>query len=135
MPRLNKPNMGRGIQVQLWRVALGTWIAGMRRARELTQEELGAAVGISSGMVSHLECGKASVPSDHYQRLAEVLGVSTKTFCRVVLRLQDPALYAGLYGADEQLKAELSRAKRVPPVRKSSCKSEQIDLASTQDKL
>ena len=44
---------------------VGQLIASARRRAQLTQAELGAAIGVSKSQVSHWETGKHLVPSHH----------------------------------------------------------------------
>lgn len=52
---------------------VGQLIASARRRAQLTQAELGAAIGVSKSQVSHWETGKHLVPSHHLPALASAL--------------------------------------------------------------
>ena len=56
--------------------ALGKRLRLLRVVRELTQEELGQAAGISRSFVSLVEHGSNSLDVVRLMRLAEALGVS-----------------------------------------------------------
>ncbi len=55
----------------------GTRLAGLRQARGLTQDELGAAVGISNRMIAYYERHAAQPPGAILVELARALKVST----------------------------------------------------------
>lgn len=56
-------------------VALGQELRRQRRARELTVEELAELAGVSSGLVSQLERGRANPSLSNLQKLARALGM------------------------------------------------------------
>lgn len=130
MPRVTKPTLGRGSQAHLWRQALGCFISDRRKEVGLTQEELAALMGLGSlgRVVSSIERGRTTLSPDRYRALASALKVTDRTLGRIVLRCQDPCCYGLIYGFDEQLEAELDRAKRCdPPVRPSAKPDEHDD--------
>lgn len=53
----------------------GTLIKRTRRARSMTREELAAALGVSTGAISHWECGRYSPRQGHQVELARALNV------------------------------------------------------------
>jgi transcriptional regulator with XRE-family HTH domain len=109
--RLNNPLMAREEAALRWRLALGGYVREHRLAKEMTQDEVTAAVGWNSKQVlSGIETGRTSVPSDRLTDLADALGVEHSEFAKQVLRYQDPWTYAALFGADEKLRHELEIA-------------------------
>jgi transcriptional regulator with XRE-family HTH domain len=94
-----------------WRLALGRYIRDLRLAKAMTQDEVTEAVGWKNKQVlSGIEIGRTSVPTDRLASLAEVLGVELAEFAKQVLRYHVPWTYAALFGADAELRQELEIA-------------------------
>ena len=65
---------------------------------------------INKQVLSGIETGHTSLPSDRLEKLAGTLGVDLAEFAKHVLRYQDPWMYAALFGADTDLRNELAIA-------------------------
>jgi transcriptional regulator with XRE-family HTH domain len=61
------------------RSPLGERLCRARKARGLTQEELGKRVGVSKRMIAHYEVGSKAMTVPSLQRIAEALGVKVAT--------------------------------------------------------
>jgi transcriptional regulator with XRE-family HTH domain len=109
--RLNNPLMSREEAALRWRLRLGVYVRDLRLAKDLTQDEVCQAVGWHNKQVlSGIETGHTSVPTDRIEPLADTLGVERAVFAKRVLRFQDPWTYAALFGADAELRQELAVA-------------------------
>ena len=64
--------------------SFGTRLSALRRSRGMTQAELAAAAGISTGMVTAYEIRNANPPVNVLPRLARALGVATDELLRGV---------------------------------------------------
>jgi len=84
---------------------IGRFIAAERKAQHLTQEQLGAALGVTNRTVSRWETGKYMPDLSLLQPLAAQLGVSVNELLSGE-RLDDPAHFA--QKADENLVQALS---------------------------
>jgi len=60
---------------------LGSKIRQHRRARDLTQEQLGRKVGMTRATINRIEKNKADVVVSKLEKIAEVLGVPTAELC------------------------------------------------------
>jgi len=70
-----KPGPNRGYkQAQVKRTPLGLRLFRARRAKGLTQEQLGELVGLSKRMVAHYEVGSKAMTVEMLQRIANTLG-------------------------------------------------------------
>ena len=63
---------------------LGAYLRTMRRARNLTQEQLAAAVGQPQTTISAIEAGKVDVRASVLCRLSVVLGVDAAELIRLL---------------------------------------------------
>lgn len=109
--RLHNPLMAREEAALRWRLALGAYIRDLRLAKNMTQDEVTKAVGWNNKQVlSGIETGKTSVPTERLTDLANALGVELCEFAKRLLRYQDPWTYAALFGADGKLRTELEIA-------------------------
>jgi transcriptional regulator with XRE-family HTH domain len=109
--RLNNPLMSREEAALRWRLTLGIYVRDLRLAKNLTQDEVCQAVGWHNKQVlSGIETGRTSIPSDRLETLAGAFGVDLAEFAKRVLRYQDPWTYAALFEADAQLRRELAVA-------------------------
>ena len=63
---------------------LGAYLRTMRRARNLTQEQLAAAVGQPQTTISAIEAGKVDVRASVLCRLARVLGTDPGELIRLL---------------------------------------------------
>ena len=61
---------------------IATHIRKLRRAQELKQSELAAAVGISQALLSAIEKGRRQIQPWHVEPLAVALGVSPRALLR-----------------------------------------------------
>lgn len=61
-------------------------------------------------MISGIENARLNVPPDWVVEMADVLKVPTREFAMMLLRCQNPFLYAAIFGADAALAAELAQA-------------------------
>lgn len=87
--------------------ALGARIAALRKAQELTQAQLGEALGISQQAMNSFEKGRRRVPVSALPALTETLNVSTE----VLLGQQsEPAKR----GPAPKLKQQLERLSHLP---------------------
>jgi transcriptional regulator with XRE-family HTH domain len=57
---------------------VGSLILATRRAKAMTQEELGIAVSLSRAQIANIEIGKSDLPTKTLARIAQALGVSMK---------------------------------------------------------
>jgi transcriptional regulator with XRE-family HTH domain len=97
----------------------GSVLRGVRRARQLTQDELGRRIGVAGETISHWERGTWTPPVHQVFRLARVLGVDAMELGRGVgVAMPDPAesqraTSAGAGGRlqDARLRAGLTRAQ------------------------
>lgn len=55
---------------------IGKRIYYKRKALKLTQEQLAEKVGVSTQMISNLECGKKAIRPENLVKVCEALGVS-----------------------------------------------------------
>ena len=67
----------------------GPALRGFRRARGLTQSELGAMVGLTKGSISNMEHGRQNASLEVIGRLMDALGVG---FDAIVIRPSGPGL-------------------------------------------
>jgi len=72
------PPKGRS-KTSVKRSPLGERLCRARRARGLTQEELGKRIGVSKRMIAHYEAGSKAMTVPALQRIAEALGVKVAT--------------------------------------------------------
>ncbi|MGM9619283.1 MAG: helix-turn-helix domain-containing protein [Oscillospiraceae bacterium] len=86
-------------------IKTGQFIAAMRKARGLTQEELGERLGVTNKTVSRWETGRYMPDIDKLQELSAALGVSVNELLTGE-RMADPAQFARK--ADENLVKVLS---------------------------
>lgn len=56
------------------RAAIGKRIERLRKARKLTQRQLGARLGLSQSQISEIEAGNAKLDQDHLVLLQEQFG-------------------------------------------------------------
>ena len=109
MPAMTKSLMGRGEVVLKWHLALADYIRDARLSAGLTQAELADKIGATSKQfVSGIETGRTSVPPERLGEFADALGIDRAEFTKTVLRYSNPWMYAELFGADRQLKAEIA---------------------------
>lgn len=64
-------------------MSLGATVGTLRRQRQMTQDQLAAAVGISKRGVIRIEGGKTSLTVDILGRLADALGVRPSELLRL----------------------------------------------------
>lgn len=111
MPAMTKALMGREEAALRWRLDLAEYVREARVNVGLTQTELADALELTSKQfVSGIETGRTSIPPERVEASADALGLDRKEFASVVLRYSNPWLYAALFGADKNLKAELAGA-------------------------
>jgi len=65
-------------ELQAEQVHVGTMILSMRRARAMTQEDLGKLIGMSRSQIANIEIGRSDMPIRTLARFAEALNVSMK---------------------------------------------------------
>ncbi|MGM9860977.1 MAG: helix-turn-helix domain-containing protein [Muribaculaceae bacterium] len=58
---------------------VGETIRKMRQAQKLTQEELGAMIGVQKAQISRLEKGKSVITLPTMSRIFKALGINTAT--------------------------------------------------------
>ena len=74
------PDKGTGLHVmEKIRKALGQRIRTLRKAKNLTQEELAEKSGLSYKFIGEIERGKANPSIESFYRIAEGMGVSAAT--------------------------------------------------------
>lgn len=61
------------------RKAIGQAVRWARRGADLTQTELGDALGLSRDTVIQIEAGRASLRTEHLIEVARLTGVATST--------------------------------------------------------
>jgi transcriptional regulator with XRE-family HTH domain len=109
MPALTKALLGREEVALRWRLALAEYIRDARVAAGLTQSDLADHLDLNSKQfVSGIETGRTSVPPERLEAFAEALSIDKVEFAKVVLRYSNPWMFAALFGADKQLRAELA---------------------------
>ncbi|GAB3805568.1 hypothetical protein GCM10028819_39060 [Spirosoma humi] len=62
------------------RQKVGQSIREARKARGLTQKELGQNLGVADSVITNYESGKQNLTIDTLQKVAEVLGVEVSSF-------------------------------------------------------
>lgn len=80
-----------------YRVRLGAALTAMRQERGLTQEEVGAVLGVDGNRVSTFEIGRASVNAIHLATLCDLYQQDRHEFGKLVLRYTNPWIYALLF--------------------------------------
>lgn len=92
------------------REIVGQRIRALRLEAGLTQQQLADLVSEGSWwtMWSEIERGQKNLPPELWERTAEVLEQDPHEFARFMLRHTNPWCYAILYGADNELQAELA---------------------------
>lgn len=92
------------------RVRFGHWLKEQRDNAELTQQELGEAVGLSPGSagntISAIENGRANLQPERYAAFCTALGITEDELAAAVLRHTDPWVFKVAYKSQD---AELLR--------------------------
>lgn len=90
----------------------GDYLKNKRKQRNITQEDLARALGVSSVFVHQLETGKVDAPSmDRCQQIADVLGASLNELWNVARkeRLKRFMEREGIYEDDREVLTEVER--------------------------
>ncbi len=59
---------------------VGQQIRAARKAKGLTQKELGEKLGVADSVITNYESGKQNLTIDTLQKVADVLGVDVRSF-------------------------------------------------------
>lgn len=62
------------------KIKVGQLIRDARKAKGLTQKELGEKLGVADSVITNYESGRQNLTIDTLQRIAEVLEVDVSTF-------------------------------------------------------
>ena len=90
----------------------GDYLKNRRKQKNITQEDLPRALGVSSVFVHQLETGKVDAPSmDRCQKIADVLGVPLNELWNVARkeRLKRFMEREGIYEGDTEVLTEVER--------------------------
>lgn len=90
----------------------GRWLKARREAAGLSQRQLHALVAPTSPrtIVSSIENGRLSIPTERYEDWATALGLHPKVLTQVLIQFYDPILYSILFTDDGKLRPLLSSA-------------------------
>lgn len=92
-----------------YRRRIGLELRDARVSAGLTQVELGKLLGIQGTAISGMEVGRASLPPERYEEIAEICGIPKAPWGKFLLRYSNPWLYALIYGHRAQdLKRDLN---------------------------
>ncbi|HXG30522.1 MAG TPA: helix-turn-helix transcriptional regulator [Thermodesulfobacteriota bacterium] len=90
----------------------GDYLKNKRKQKNITQEDLARALGVSSVFIHQLETGKVDAPSmERCQQIAEVLGVPIDELWNVARkeRLKRFMEREGIYEEDREVLTEVER--------------------------
>lgn len=73
-------------------------IRQMRLERNMTQQELADAIGVTKGYISRIENGNSAPPVGRLIELAQVLGIEMNAF----FQAEDPEVYVSVTRSDER---------------------------------
>jgi transcriptional regulator with XRE-family HTH domain len=91
-------------------IAIGRRLAELRKAKGLTQVDVGAALGIAQGLLSKYECGDLLLHGELIIQFARVLGVSSDDILGIDSRRAKPAVPA----IDKTLARRLAQLQALP---------------------
>lgn len=75
------------------RKELGKWLKALRNSKEWTQVEAAQRLGYEwFTFISQVEGGYARIPTDAWEKWADVYDVDVSDFCLRLLKAYDPAL-------------------------------------------
>lgn len=77
----------------------GRWLKAKRKACGLSQRQLHALVAPTSPrtIISSIENGRLSIPTERYEDWANALGLDLKFLTQVLIQFYDPILYSIIF--------------------------------------
>ena len=90
-----------------YRRHVGAWLREHRLANDLRQEDLAVALGVVATAISQIENGRASIPPERYEALADFLGIPHAEFGKTMLRYTNPWAYAMIFGHTKEIRDEI----------------------------
>ncbi len=88
---------------------VGAFVQQARVERGITQQQLGAAMGVYNTAISAIELGRNSISPERYGELADLLGINRNTFGTLLLKYYNPWLYDLLYPGDHEVQVMLGQ--------------------------
>ena len=95
MAAASKPTLGCNM-APVWRQRFGNIVRDIRLNRDLTQREVAAMLGITTGMVSGIEIGAVSFPPERIKQFCDLTETDLADFARKYLRHANPWAYTAL---------------------------------------